>query len=227
MHVERRRAIRRLVSEVPAVYMMFDLLWLDGHSTMALPYEQRRARSCSTSGSPARRGRRRRTRSATAHATIEVSKQFGLEGVVAKRLDALRARPSIAAWMKVKNTLRQEFVVGGWLPGEGGRTGSIGSLLVGYYEETASALHYAGKVGQRLAGASIASTSSAARSSIARDTSPFDDRQAAEGRALRRTRARGRGAVHRMDGERHDPPADVPRLRHRQVRAEVVRELPI
>ena len=30
--------------------------------------------------------------------------------------------------------LRQEMVVGGWLPGEGNRTGRIGALLVGYHD---------------------------------------------------------------------------------------------
>ena len=34
MHVENAAAIRRLVQEVPAVYMLFDLLWLDGRSVM-------------------------------------------------------------------------------------------------------------------------------------------------------------------------------------------------
>ena len=49
------------------------------------------------------------------------------------------------AWVKVKVRPRQELVVGGWQPGEGGRTGRLGSLLVGYYE--GDALRFAGKVG--------------------------------------------------------------------------------
>jgi ATP-dependent DNA ligase len=36
-------------------------------------------------------------------------------------------------------------VVGGWHPGERGRAGQLGSLLLGYYED--AALRYAGKVG--------------------------------------------------------------------------------
>jgi bifunctional non-homologous end joining protein LigD len=36
-------------------------------------------------------------------------------------------------------------VVGGWHPGEGGRSGQLGSLLVGFYE--GSSLRFAGKVG--------------------------------------------------------------------------------
>jgi bifunctional non-homologous end joining protein LigD len=36
-------------------------------------------------------------------------------------------------------------VIGGWQAGEGGRTGQLGSLLVGVYE--GGTLHFAGKVG--------------------------------------------------------------------------------
>jgi len=35
----------------------------------------------------------------------------------------------------VKNVHRQEFVIGGWIPGEGRRSGGLGSVLVGYYRD--------------------------------------------------------------------------------------------
>ena len=115
--------------------MLFDLLWLDGHSTMELPYEERRTlllglepqRSVVADAAP--RSRRR-------CGDDRREQAFGLEGVVAKRLELACTSPGAgrATWLKVKNQLRQEFVVGGWQPGESGRTGSIGSLLVGYYD---------------------------------------------------------------------------------------------
>jgi bifunctional non-homologous end joining protein LigD len=43
MHVDSESAIRRLTTEVPVVYMLFDLLWYDGRSLTDLPYEERRA----------------------------------------------------------------------------------------------------------------------------------------------------------------------------------------
>ncbi|MGH8826440.1 MAG: non-homologous end-joining DNA ligase, partial [Jiangellaceae bacterium] len=46
----------------------------------------------------------------------------------------------------MKNVRRQEFVIGGWLPGEGGLTGELGALAVGYYD-AGGALRYAGRVG--------------------------------------------------------------------------------
>ena len=105
-------------------------------------------------------------------ATVEVSKRFGLEGVVAKRgRRALRARSRSAAWLKVKNHRSQEFVVGGWQPGEKGRTGSIGSLLIGYYD--GDELRYAGKVGSGLSERDIAELEARLRRPHLLDESPF------------------------------------------------------
>jgi bifunctional non-homologous end joining protein LigD len=80
-------------------------------------------------------------------AVFEASRRTGLEGVMAKRLDGIyepgkRSR----AWLKVKLHRRQEFVIGGWTTGEGRRAGSIGALLVGYYDDQARFV-YAGHVG--------------------------------------------------------------------------------
>ena len=59
-----------------------------------------------------------------------------------KRLDSVYepgARPG--SWLKVKNQLRQEVVVAGWKPGQGNRTGLVGSLLVGVYSLSGSLLY--------------------------------------------------------------------------------------
>jgi bifunctional non-homologous end joining protein LigD len=70
----------------------------------------------------------------------------GLEGIVAKKVDSpyLPGKRS-TSWVKVKARLRQEFIIGGWQPGERGREGQLGSLLVGVYED--GRLRYSGKVG--------------------------------------------------------------------------------
>ena len=69
---------------------------------------------------------------------------------MAKRLDS-RYEPGkrTRTWLKVKVRLRQEMVVGGWLPGEGNRTGRIGALLVGYHDAPGDGgpLRFAGRVG--------------------------------------------------------------------------------
>ena len=154
MHVESDSTIRRLVGEVPVTYVLFDVLWLEGHSVMDLAYTERRERlraldlnGLSWQTPPHEEG--------DGDATTEVSKRFGLEGVVGKRVDS-RYEPGrrSRSWIKIKNQMRQEFVVGGWQPGEKGRTGSIGSLLIGYYD--GDVLHYAGKAGSGLSGPVIA-----------------------------------------------------------------------
>ena len=74
--------------------MIFDLLWLDGHSLMELPYDERRARLAELElGDGGRWQRARATSSATARSCSRPPREQGLEGVVAKRLDSpLRAR---------------------------------------------------------------------------------------------------------------------------------------
>ena len=79
---------------------------------------------------------------------LEATRANGLEGVMAKRLDSpYRPGKRSPAWVKVKVRPRQEFVIGGWQPGEGQRTGALGSLLLGYHDPATGELRYAGKVG--------------------------------------------------------------------------------
>lgn len=77
---------------------------------------------------------------------LDVSRQKGLEGVVAKRRSApyLPGRRS-DAWIKTKNFRTQEVVIGGWTEGEGRRAASFGSLLLGL--PAADGLAYVGSVG--------------------------------------------------------------------------------
>ena len=70
-----------------------------------------------------------------------IVRDAGLEGVVAKRLDSVyEAGRRSRAWVKVKFSKREEFVIGGYKPA--GRT--FDSILVGVYDNRR--LLYAGKV---------------------------------------------------------------------------------
>ena len=92
MHLPVPAAIREIAQQVPVAYMVFDLLWLDGHlvTDAGVPRAPRPARA--TSRCAARRGRRR-PRATTAGRRSRSAEQLGFEGVVAKRLDSrLRAR---------------------------------------------------------------------------------------------------------------------------------------
>src|SRR4029453_15198673 len=79
--------------------------------------------------------------------TQRVAEARNFEGVVAKGLDSpYLPGQRTPAWAKIKATKREEFVVGGWLPGEGNREGRIGALLVGLPEDDGR-LTYCGAVG--------------------------------------------------------------------------------
>jgi bifunctional non-homologous end joining protein LigD len=103
---------------------------------------------------------------------LEASAKAGLEGVMAKKLES-RYEPSrrSGAWVKIKNRNRQEFVIGGWLDGEGKRRGFPGALLVGYYDN--GKFVYAGKVGTGFTDSMLEKLHEF-MSSLAQETSPFD-----------------------------------------------------
>jgi bifunctional non-homologous end joining protein LigD len=146
MHVREPAALRRLEREVPVVFMIFDILWLDGRLMIDLPYTQRR-RELETLALGGARWQVPAVSTGDGDAALNTSRELGLEGMVAKRLDS-RYEPGrrSSSWRKIKHDLRQEFVLGGWTPGEGWRSGGIGALLLGYYDHD-GVLRYAGKVG--------------------------------------------------------------------------------
>jgi len=131
--------------ERPAAVLLFDVLALDGEPLVDLDQATRRDRldALALNGSnwqtPAT--------STDGPAAFDTATRLGLEGVVAKRLDAryLPGRRS-PAWQKVKIDRTQEFVVGGWLPGVNRLEGRLGSLLVGVHDED-GCLRYSGRVG--------------------------------------------------------------------------------
>src|SRR4029079_10871528 len=71
--------------------------------------------------------------------------KMGLEGVIAKRLNAPYRSTRTDAWQKVKCQLRQEFVIGGFTA-RAGSGGEIESLLLGVYDQDGG-LRSAGSVG--------------------------------------------------------------------------------
>jgi bifunctional non-homologous end joining protein LigD len=135
-----------MAAAAPVTYLVFDLLSCDGEDLRDRPYRRRRElldrlgptgeRWVTT---PWFRGGGRDVHAA--------SRDNGLEGVVAKRLDSTY-RPGVRApeWRKVKHLRMQSVVVGGWRPGRGRRTGGVGSLLVGVHDDDGR-LVYAGHVG--------------------------------------------------------------------------------
>lgn len=152
LHLDPQKADRAARSR-PVVLLLFDLLSLAGESLLDRPYETRRSllRGLGLGGA-----RWQVPPVGTDLVTmLGIARERGLEGVVAKRLGS-RYRPGHRStdWVKLKVTVRQEAVVGGWRPGRGGATGRLGSLLVGVHDERG--LRYAGGVGSGLTASSAA-----------------------------------------------------------------------
>jgi len=134
------QALQHHTADHVIVFYAFDLLHLDGRDLTREPLEVRQAAlsallhgsqvllSSPLPGSPAQ--------------IVPAVRRLGLEGIVAKRRRSIYTpgRRS-AAWIKVRFSLRQEFVIGGVKPD--GKT--FDSILVGYYDESGR-LQYAGKV---------------------------------------------------------------------------------
>jgi ATP-dependent DNA ligase len=74
---------------------------------------------------------------------VRVAKEFGFEGIVAKWKDSVyESGKRTGAWVKYKVNRGQEFVIGGYTPGN-----PFDALIVGYYES--ERLLYAAKVRNR------------------------------------------------------------------------------
>ncbi len=146
MHVASEAAQRRLAAAHPVAYVIFDLLYLDGRGLMDLRYDERRAALLEL-GLTGPNWQTPAHRVGDGEALLDATRAQGLEGIIAKRLDCpyVPGRRS-QGWVKVKNVRRTDVVIGGWLGGEGGRTGRLGALVVGYHDE-GGALRYAGRVG--------------------------------------------------------------------------------
>ncbi|MER6949785.1 non-homologous end-joining DNA ligase [Nonomuraea sp. NPDC000554] len=129
----------RMLELYPVAYLPFDLLYLDGLPLFDLSYRDRRSLldELDIGAPPYFPGD---------SDLLAATREQGLEGVVAKRLDS-PYRPGVRSpwWVKVKHLSTTEVVIGGWKPGKGRRAGGIGSLLMGVF--TGDGLTYVGHVG--------------------------------------------------------------------------------
>ncbi|MFC6341030.1 DNA ligase, partial [Nocardioides hankookensis] len=117
MHVRNPKTIARLADAVPAIYMVFDLLRLDGTDLTGEPLERRREllTGLGLDGSwqvPAPYD--------DGAMLFDATLQQGLEGIVSKRrASTYRPGERSAHWLKFAHRHRLSYVVGGWRPQEG------------------------------------------------------------------------------------------------------------
>ncbi|MDH3706573.1 MAG: non-homologous end-joining DNA ligase [Acidimicrobiia bacterium] len=170
MHVADRAEAARRSADVPVAYQVFDLLHFDRHDLTRLPLaDRRRLLEELIDGGPAWRVTEQFDDGA---ALLAHAAEHRLEGIVAKRLDS---RYDVGArsrsWRKVKIRREQDFVVAGTSAGAGGRAGSFGSLLLGYWVD--GRMRYAGRVGTGFSDVELTRLAQLLAPMVV-DTDPFD-----------------------------------------------------
>lgn len=140
MHVRDPNRAARLAATLPATYLIFDLLYLDGMDYTGLPYLARRERleELDLAGPrwmvPPSFG--------DGPATEAAARENHLEGVLAKRSDSVYLPGQRSPdWIKVKFDRTGDYVIGGWRPG----ARKLGGLLIGV--PTPDGLAFRGRVG--------------------------------------------------------------------------------
>ena len=128
---------------VAVQYVVFDLLWFDGHDIRSLPLEARQdaLREVIDPGGPLVLSE---ALPGDGEALLAAACGLGWEGLIAKRRSSSYQPRRSKDWLKLKCVRAQEVVVGGYTDPKGSRAG-LGALLVGVYD--GAELRYAGKVG--------------------------------------------------------------------------------
>ncbi len=136
MGLSRPEMIERRAREVPVTYIAFDLLALDGASLCDEPYERRRELLAEL-GLDGEHWRAPANHPGPGAAFLDAARAQGLEGIVCKRLGSpYRQGKRSRDWLKIRARRGQELVIGGYMPGEGARSGRPGSLLIGHWDAT-------------------------------------------------------------------------------------------
>ena len=170
MHVRNAQTARRLAGTVPATYMVFDVLRLDGEDLTGQPWEARRAR---LEGLALDSSWQVPAVYDDGGMLFEATLAQGLEGVVSKRRTSRYTFDARTQhWVKLAHRLNASFVVGGWRPQEGSSAGNLAAVLVG--EMTPEGLLYRGRVGSGI-GPKAGATLARMLAPLAREDSPFDD----------------------------------------------------
>ena len=127
------------------VFIVFDLLYLNGKSTAELPLLKRKERLRKLLAKPTHGLRFADHVIGDGPRFREHACKAGVEGVISKRVDRAYAPDNRGLWLKSKCLNREEFIVVAWTKPAGSRQ-HFGALLLGYYTEDGRLL-YAGRAG--------------------------------------------------------------------------------
>jgi len=134
---------------MPASYVVFDILSLDGESLIHLPLKERKRilfRELEAELKDSETLTLIDSFPENGEDYFQAALKMGIEGVVGKRLESLYL-PGIRSqdWVKIKKSLKLDLVVGGYIPGKGDRLPYFGGLLLGAHSQ--GKLVYISRVG--------------------------------------------------------------------------------
>ncbi len=136
--------VKMLSEQTPSSFVAFDILYADGEDLRATPFSERRSRLeklLANAPEPV-------------HVTpgtddpvlaqdwFERFEGAGMDGVIAKRIDE-PYKPGARAMLKIKHLRTVDVVVGGFRWNRGEEGNSVGSLLLGLYDD-AGVFHHVG-----------------------------------------------------------------------------------
>jgi bifunctional non-homologous end joining protein LigD len=153
MNLARPGDVAREARRTPVHYYLFDILVARGRDVTQLPLVERRrileeaaADSIPSIVVPPVFD--------DVDAALDASRRYALEGIVVKDpRSPYRRGVRTDSWLKVKLTQTQEVVIAGIRPGQGGRSSTFGSLLLGI--PGPDGLTYAGRVGTGFSDAAL------------------------------------------------------------------------
>lgn len=141
IHLKDANAIAKMAQKNPVHLYVFDLLYLDGYDLRRTPLIERK-KLLREIVQPFTLLRVSDHFENAGEELLEAARNSGLEGLVAKYSTSVYESRRSPNWLKIKLTFEQEFVIGGYTPGE---REYFGSLALGFHEQ--GKLIYAGNVG--------------------------------------------------------------------------------
>jgi bifunctional non-homologous end joining protein LigD len=123
------------------VYMLFDVLFVDGWDLTGVALEQRKAALhalIARNASPLLRFSDHQI--GRGSDVLAAAKRLGLEGIISKRRDGRFVAGRGTGWTKVKCLAEEEFVIVGFTDPTGERS-HFGALLLGYYDPAGTIIY--------------------------------------------------------------------------------------
>ena len=142
MNIDSIKSIEILSDLYPAVYYVFDILYLDNNNLMQLPFAERRKILVNLVKKENSKIRISDFVEEFGIDVFETIRKMSLEGIIGKHRNSkyhsgIRTRD----WLKIKNIKTQDCLVIGYTRGEGNRKNYFGSLLLAAIDNTQNNIH--------------------------------------------------------------------------------------